>query len=229
MPMWLLTLFPVLAAVLGAVAATLLSPGEKTVSGIRHFAAGVVFAAAAGEILPDVVHGGAPVLPTFIGGALGVVLMLLVKQAEEWMAGPAGLIAAIGIDVLLDGVVLGLAMLAGEKAGLLIAIALTLEILSLGLVLTTSMAGFIRSPVRIVVSIAGLTLLLPVGALLAAPASMLPQAVFAALLALALVALLYLVTEELLAEAHETRDTPLITSMFFIGFLGLLILEEMVA
>ena len=40
-------------------------------------------------------------------------------------------------------------------------------------------------------------------------------------------ALLYLVTEELLVEAHESPDTPLISSMFFIGFLGLLLLEEL--
>mgnify|MGYP000439235608 CR=1 FL=1 len=40
-------------------------------------------------------------------------------------------------------------------------------------------------------------------------------------------ALLYLVTEELLVEAHEKPDTPLISSMFFVGFLALLTLEEM--
>ena len=39
-------------------------------------------------------------------------------------------------------------------------------------------------------------------------------------------ALLYLVTEELLVEAHEKPDTPLISSMFFVGFLALLTLEE---
>ncbi len=228
MSSWLLISFPVIAALLGSIVATALRPSARVVSGVRHFAAGVVFAAAAGEILPDVVHGGAPVLPTFVGGSLGVILMLLGKKAEEWSPGPTGLIAAIGIDILVDGVVLGISILAGEKAGLLIAVALTLEILSLGLVLTTSLGEYIRSPVRIVVSIVGLTLLLPLGALLATPASMLPPAIFTGLLALALMALLYLVTEELLVEAHEVKDTPLITSMFFVGFLALLILEEVV-
>ena len=33
--------------------------------------------------------------------------------------------------------------------------------------------------------------------------------------------------EELLVEAHEKPDTPLISSMFFVGFLALLTLEEM--
>jgi ZIP family zinc transporter len=43
-----------------------------------------------------------------------------------------------------------------------------------------------------------------------------------------LIALLYLVTEELLVEAHEQPDTPLVASMFFVGFLALLMIEESV-
>ena len=41
-------------------------------------------------------------------------------------------------------------------------------------------------------------------------------------LAFGTIALLYPVTEELLAEAHETPDTPILTAMFFLGFLTLL-------
>ncbi len=41
----------------------------------------------------------------------------------------------------------------------------------------------------------------------------------------ALVALLYLVVEELLAEAHAEPDEPLATALFFAGFRGLLILD----
>ena len=36
-------------------------------------------------------------------------------------------------------------------------------------------------------------------------------------------ALLFLVTEELPAEAHETPDVPLVTALFFVGFLIFLI------
>jgi zinc transporter ZupT len=38
-------------------------------------------------------------------------------------------------------------------------------------------------------------------------------------------ALLYLVTEELLVEAHEEPETPLLTAMFFVGFVALLVSE----
>ncbi len=38
-------------------------------------------------------------------------------------------------------------------------------------------------------------------------------------------ALLFLVTEELLTEAHEVKESPLMTSAFFIGFLAVFLLE----
>lgn len=44
-------------------------------------------------------------------------------------------------------------------------------------------------------------------------------------LALAVIALLYLVTEEFLVKAHREPDTTVVTIMFFVGFLGLLLLE----
>ncbi|WP_245573594.1 hypothetical protein [Curvibacter lanceolatus] len=69
-------------------------------------------------------------------------------------------------------------------------------------------------------------LLLPIGALLGAPVALLPSAIGTGFLAFGLIALFYLVTEELLIEAHETPDCPWVTAMFFAGFLALLPLEE---
>ena len=43
-------------------------------------------------------------------------------------------------------------------------------------------------------------------------------------LSFGLAALLFLVTEELLTEAHEETETPLLTLAFFVGFLLFLIL-----
>ena len=115
----LYTLAPVLAVVLGAIVAsrTKLKPG--LVAGLQHLAAGVVFAAAATEILPQVKHEASP-SATLIGGAAGVATMLGLKALEARFKGPMALLAAIGIDILVDGLVLGLAFVAGEKAGLLL-------------------------------------------------------------------------------------------------------------
>lgn len=222
----LYTLAPVLAVVLGAIVAsrTKLKPG--LVAGLQHLAAGVVFAAAATEILPQVKHEASP-SATLIGGAAGVATMLGLKALEARFEGPMALLAAIGIDILVDGLVLGLAFVAGEKAGLLLTIALTLEVLFLGLTLTDELAETYRSRLRIIVIVSALALLLPIGALAAVPVAALSPVMIAGFLSFGLMALLYLVTEELLVEAHEKPDTPLISSMFFVGFLALLTLEEM--
>lgn len=224
---WVYTLAPVAAAGIGACVAVWRRPGPQVTSAIQHFAAGVVFAAAAGEILPDVMHGGSP-LATLIGGAIGVAVMLLVKRLEDRSKGPIGLLSAVGVDIFIDGLVLGLAFIGGQKAGLLLTIALTLEILFLGLTITTELSDVLRSRMKIVASTLALALLLPIGTLVSTPVSLLPPVVITGFLSFGLMALLYLVTEELLVEAHEKPDNVWITSTFFVGFLALLALEELV-
>lgn len=218
------TLIPVSAAIIGAAIAAYRRPGPIVVSAIQHFAAGVVFAAAAGEILPDLKHAGS-VVPVAIGGTIGVIVMLLLKSFEERMQGPLGLTTIIGVDILIDGLVLGLGFAAGEKVGLLLTIALTIEVLFLGLTVAAEL-GESMKPGRVVGLTAGLVLLLPVGALVATPIASLPGPYLTGFFAFGLIALLYLVTEELLVEAHETPDRPWVAAMFFVGFLLLLLLES---
>ena len=219
------TLIPVTAVLVGSLVAVTRRPSEAIVSAMQHLAAGVVFAAAAVEILPQVMHEGSPIA-TFIGGAIGIIVMLSLKAIEGRAKGPIAMIGAVGVDILIDGLVLGLAFIAGGKAGLLLTIALTLEVLFLGLTVTAELGETIRSKARIVTITVGIALLLPIGAALATPVALFPPVVIAGFLSFGLMALLYLVTEELLVEAHEKPDTPLISAMFFIGFLGLLLIEE---
>ena len=110
--------------------------------------------------------------------------------------------------------------------GLLLTIALTLEILFLGLTVTSELNESVTSKAKIIGMTTGLSLLLPVGALAASPVAALPGSVLTGFFAFGLIALLYLVTEELLVEAHERPDRPWVTAMFFIGFLLLLLLED---
>lgn len=224
MQILLFTLAPVAAAIVGAGATAWRKPGPQLVSAIQHFAAGVVFAAAAGEILPDLKHAGA-VWPVMIGGTAGILAMLLVQAVETRAKGAAGLLAIIGVDIFIDGLVLGLSFLAGQTQGLLLTIALTIEILFLGLTIAVGMQS--GNWLRSVGITALMVLLLPLGALLSTPISLLPPAVITGCLAFGLVALLYLVTEELLVEAHEVPDRPWITAMFFVGFLLLLLLADL--
>ena len=219
------TLIPVSAAALGAGVAAIRRPSAAWRSAIQHFAAGVVFAAAAGEVLPDVLHGKSPIA-TLVGGAFGVATMLAVKAVEERAKGLFAILVAVGIDIFIDGLVLGLAFIGGAKAGLLLTIGLTLEILFLGLTVTEALSKTLTSKLRVAIATVAIALLLPVGTVVAAPVSLLSPVVISGCLSFGLMALLYLVTEELLVEAHETADNAWITGAFFVGFLALLALEE---
>jgi zinc transporter, ZIP family len=225
MSAWAYTLIPALATVLGAAVAAVRQPGPAVTSAIQHLAAGVLFAAVAGEILPDLKHQQSPIA-VIVGGALGVALMLLVKRLGEKAKGSVGLIATVGIDILIDGLVLGIGFAAGAKQGLLLTGALTLEVLFLGIAVASKLKQTSGSAGRVVGTVAGLALLLPLGALLGTPVGALPGPYLAGFFAFALVALLYLVTEELLVEAHAVPEQPWTTAMFFIGFLGMLVIEE---
>lgn len=219
------TLIPVTATIASGAIAAFRPPGAKLRSFVQHFAAGVVFAAAASELLPDIVHKKSP-LAVMIGGTLGVVVLLSVKSLTKKAQGSVSLIATVGLDVLIDGLILGLGFAAGAKAGILLTIALTLELLFLGLSVSATLSQASSDRKRIVILTAGLALLLPVGATLGTALGGLSGSILAALLAFGLVALLYLVTEELLVEAHKLPDTPLTAATFFVGFLLLILIEE---
>ncbi len=228
MQAWTYTLIPAAAAIVGAAVAVNVRPGPVLVSAIQHFAAGVIFAAAAGEILPDIKHAGAP-WAALAGGALGVAVMLLVKGLGRRAKGPVGLMSVTAIDIVVDGLVLGIAFAAGAKAGLLLTVALTIEVLFLGLTVANQLGASGASKGKVVGLTAGMVVLLPLGALLGGPVATLSATVRASFLAFGLIALLYLVTEELLVEAHEVEDRSWVTAMFFAGFLLLLLLDQAIA
>lgn len=230
-----LTLIPVFATVLGGAIATFRTPSEKLRSLVQHFAAGVVLAVVAGELLPEMTKEHRPV-GVVIGFVLGVALMLGVKAVTERIEGrsgssgnsKAGLLTAVGIDVFLDGLLIGVGFAAGERVGTLLVIALTLELLFLGISVAASLAEakFPRS--RNILTVTGLAGLVVVGAWLGGSLlGGLSGLSLEIVLSFGAAALMYLVVEELLTEAHEVQETPLITASFFAGFVALYLLELM--
>lgn len=153
----LITLVPAVVTVLGAALATWQRPGKLMTSALQHFAAGVVFAAAAVEILPNLKHAGST-WPVVVGGGAGLLIMLVIEEVGNRMKGQTGLIALIAVDVLIDGLILGLAFAAGEKAGILLTVALTLEVLFLGLALAAELGEESLSAARIVTITVGIAL-----------------------------------------------------------------------
>lgn len=228
---------PAVAVVVGGVAAAIRTPGPKVQSAVQHIAAGVLFAALATELLPDVVHRRLPWV-TLGGFALGVIAMLLLKafarrleEREEKatpLALPTSLLLASALDIALDGLLIGVSFAAGERQGLLITIAMTLEVLFLGVATAAAMRGPNARRLVLATTITFAVLLMAgagIGAYFLASAS---ANLLDGVLSFGVAALLYLVTEELLTEAHEVDETPLLTSMFFVGFLALLMIEMMV-
>ncbi|KVE31213.1 ZIP family metal transporter [Burkholderia sp. TSV86] len=227
----LLTIPPVLAACMGSVVASLRAPRPTTSSIIQHFAGGIVFSAAALELLPkDRTYATVPVI---VGFALGLVLMLAIRTISgvietrlQQTRLPVSLIIVTAIDLVIDGLVLGIAFSASDQTGIILTIALTLEVLFLALSVSAALAASGISRALAIIIPMAISVLLSLAAVAGTVAfSGLPTNVYAALLGLGTVALLYLVTEELLTEAHEIPETPLATAAFFVGFIVFFLIE----
>ncbi len=230
---------PAAAVIAGGVLAAYRTPSPAVRSAVQHLAAGVLFAALATELLPDVVHRRLPWV-TLGGFALGVVAMLALKaltkrldERSEPVKGavrvPTSLLLASGADIVLDGLLIGISFAASARQGLLLTIALTLEVFFLGVGAAATLGGTGGSRWRVVAATGVFAALLLAGAGIGAYfLDDVSRVVLDAVMSFGVAALLYLVTEELLVEAHEVDETPLLTSMFFVGFIALLMIEMLV-
>lgn len=219
---------PALVALGGGVMASVWSPGHQTRSLIQHFAAGVVLAALAVELLPEIGREHAPgwvLAGSFALGSLfmyGLKLWTMRIEHQASLAGAAaglsaGLLVATFVDVATDGFIIGAGFAAGGETGTILALGLSVELLFLGLALTSEATAGWRI-VTISGALGGTVLTFSLlGNLLLSGAS---HAVIGGALAFSAAALLYLVTEELLMEAHEVEEKPVSTLVLFGGFLA---------
>ena len=210
---YLIMLIPALVAVAGGFLSLVWHPSHQMRSLIQHFAAGVVLAALAVELLPEIGREHAQpwvLIAAFAAGSLfmfGMKLLTDKLEAGSHAAGqnaktalPIGLLVATLIDIATDGFIIGAGFASGGETGLILALGLSVELLFLGLAL---MSDALRGWKMI-----ALTCLLGVevfafavlGKWLLAGVS---HDVLGAVLAASAAALLYLVTEELLMESHE--------------------------
>jgi zinc transporter, ZIP family len=225
---FILMAIPALVALGGGVLASVWKPDHQTRSLIQHFAAGVVLAALAVELLPDIEREHAPGLILAASFALGSLFMYGLKlwttrlehriAMESGVAGfNVGMLLATFIDVVVDGFIIGAGFAAGGETGTILAVGLSVELLFLGLALTSEAISGWR--VIVVSGALGLAVLAAalVGNALLAGAS---HVVIGGALAFSAAALLYLVTEELLIEAHVVEERPISTLVLFGGFLA---------
>lgn len=221
-------LIPALVAVGGGVLASLWSPSHRARSLIQHFAAGVILAALAVELLPDIEREHANRWVLIGAFALGSFFMYGMKlwtlrmehrSAKTNTVGglSIGLLLATFVDVATDGFIIGAGFAAGGSTGTILALGLSVELLFLGLALTSTATQGWR--IIAISGALGSTVLIfsLLGSYLLAGAS---GTVIGGALAFSAAALLYLVTDELLVEAHEIEDVPISTLVLFGGFLA---------
>lgn len=228
---WFLMSVPAVVALAGGVLAALWHPTARARSLIQHLAAGVVLAALAVELLPEIGREHAPGLVLALAFALGSLFMYGLKlvtarleareeaRAEAHAGLALGLVLATFIDVATDGFIIGAGFAAGGETGPVLAIGLSVELLFLGLALTSDAPG--GTKIVLLSGGLGLTVLAcaAIGKVVLSGAS---KATIGGALAFAAAALLYLVTEELLMEAHSGKEpeTPASTLVLFGGFLA---------
>jgi ZIP family zinc transporter len=225
---FLIMLIPALVALGGGILAAVWTPSHNTRSLIQHFAAGVVLAALAVELLPEIEREHAPSWVLIGSFALGSLFMYGLKlwtiQLEHGAVAAGvgsglstGLLLATFIDVATDGFIIGAGFAAGGQTGSILALGLSVELLFLGLALTSSATAGWR--IVAISGALGLTVLVfaVLGSAILTGAS---HAAIGGTLAFSAAALLYLVTEELLIEAHEVEEKPVSTLVLFGGFLA---------
>jgi zinc transporter, ZIP family len=224
---------PVVVIIVGGCASAFYSPGPKLRSGIQHFAAGLVFAAVASGLLPEILSSH-NLFAVVVGFAAGVVLMIGMKWFTEKSKGPEdepnpmSLVFAAGLDYVVDGLLIGIGFGLSAKAGGILTFALSIEGLFLAIAVTTALHHHRASRGKLILVNSVFGLLLAVGATLgAAVFNIASGSIHTAMLAFGSAALIYLVTEELLVEAHKpgVTENPLTAGIFFAGFLLLLGIE----
>jgi ZIP family zinc transporter len=208
-------------------------PGSGIKGYVQHVAAGFVFAAAAVEVLPRVMRGGRPVAAS-LGFAAGVAATLAIRLISKRFGGSASggiaFVAVVITDNFIDGLLIGVAATsaAGRQLGLLVAVAVCAELLSLGLSLGAKFGDASR---RRMITVAAATSAAPLLGALAGYflGGILTEGWNEAVLAFAVAVFLYMAAEELLKDAHESGETAIGTALLFAAFLLMMILDMVIS
>ena len=145
---WPYLMVAFVAGVLGGLVPLIWRPRLHARSAVQHFAAGIVLAAIAGEVIPQVQETGH--LVGVLGGfALGGLAMIGLKwvvlrfERKEAAHGhkATGLAVATLFDTIVDGVIIGAGFASGHGVGTLLALGLAVELFFLTLSVGTELQG----------------------------------------------------------------------------------------
>ena len=224
---------PPVAVCAGGLIVRLWRPGPRMQAAVQPFTAGLVLGAVAIELAPEFVaspHAVEVVIGFAIGAAMMLVVARLTHGAEDTQSGSSlSLFAAVAVDLFVDGLLVGTSFAVGAKQGVLVAIALAGCGFFLTITTATSFQSRGISQGKTAIITAMLMLITIAGVFLAHLFSTeLVGGLRSGTLAFATAALLYLVAEELMTEAHQAaEDRPATPALFFTGFLLVYLLQRM--
>lgn len=204
----------------GAVWSTRVMLSARAGSLVQHAAAGTVLAGLVVDVLAKLLDRPGQLAAAAVGMVVGLAGVLAIRGLAEGRGGPGSFVVTVVIDILVDGVLIGLSAALGAGTGLLFAIALAPEMAMLGVTSAEALAERWAAG-RVIGAAAaigaGITAAGALGWLTAQAGPFLATAV----LGVGASVIIYLVMEELLREAHETDSGPREVALLFGCFVPL--------
>ena len=231
----MLLILPAISMALGGLLSSRIRPGRRFRAVIAHLVGGLVLGIAAADLMPAASNSGHP-LALALGFCLGFSLLLVINAVLEEPddAGESPrprpmllLMLPFLVDSLIDGLVVGISSRATQQSWVIpVAVALEMGLATVGLgTLLRRNAGRWRSGLSGVLMAGtysvGLSISLVITNGLQGPA-------LTGTLAFGTAALIYLVVEEVMKEAHARGedDSGLVNVAFFIGLLCIWLLDS---
>ena len=231
----MILILPAISMAIGGILASRFNPGKLLRGIVAHLVGGLVLGIAAADLMPAASRNDHP-YALAIGFCLGFVLLLVINALlQDPKASSNGnqsqpmllLIFPFVVDSLIDGLVVGISNEAAQQKWVIpVAVGLEMGLATLGLgTLLGRGAGRWRSRlaggVMALTYLVGLTLSKYLTDDLHGPA-------LTGMLAFGTAALIYLVVEEVMKEAHSRgeNDSSIVNVAFFIGLLCVWLLDS---
>lgn len=217
---------PAVVMLFGGVLTFFWRPSKTLIGLVQHLAAGIILAALMIEVFPEMLRTDIAQSTLIFSFVVGVLFMYAVKlMGEHLERGNAsqiaqkqfnyGLIITVFIDAALDGVTIGAGFAAGQKVGFALALGLSVEMLFLAMSLISDTIKGAR--ILWLSASLSLTILICAGLGYYFLSTSTGNSIAIAL-AFSAAALIYLVTDELLIEAHEQEEKSYSMLVLFSGF-----------
>jgi zinc transporter, ZIP family len=217
---------PAVVMLLGGALTFFWHPSKTFIGLVQHLAAGIILAALMIEVFPEMRRGDIAQSSLILSFVAGVLFMYGVKLLGDHLERRNaariaekqfnyGMIMTVFIDAALDGLTIGAGFAAGQKVGFALALGLSVEMLFLAM----SLISETIKGARIMILSACFSLTIFVCAALGYHfLSTAPAGAIAIALAFSAAALIYLVTDELLIEAHVHEEKSWAMLVLFGGF-----------